>query len=365
MRSWGIVLSLVTAAALLPGGAQAEPVVVGSTGVVFMHAEGMPATAEPWRTLVQGSLISETRTNTWTMGAKLGGPVPAGKTVSISWSPGRQHPHGCEPLMTITEPAATVGADGTVQVERHAVPEYYPGTTSQETTCLSVSLYTDGATTDELVGSMGPYSFEAGAEARLGPRTRIAVGRTTPVLLAVSSHERDTSAVRITGSGPGVRMKTVTTGPVTAEQTIPVVTRLSAPGTADTELALVARDEVGSDSFDGSWAVVARKIKAQRPTPGRYASKDGTVRFRVSKDNRIVRLRTSAVVCPERPVTAATYPVEIKIPKTGATAAVAKLGERWLGAQLMTHKATVVRGGFFVSTPGCTSWQQFVARRQS
>ena len=88
MRSWGFVLTLVTAAALLPGSAQAEPVVVGASGVGFAHAEGKPTTAEPWRTLVQGSLTSETRTNTWTMGAKLGGPVPAGKTVSISSRPG-------------------------------------------------------------------------------------------------------------------------------------------------------------------------------------------------------------------------------------------------------------------------------------
>ena len=359
------MLSLLAALVVLPvGAATAEPVVLGAEGTVTTHAAGMPAASEPWRTLLEASLTTDTRTGVWSMGARLGGPVPAGRTVSITWVPGRQQPAGCEALVGVTEPAATVAADGTVSVERPVDPGYYPESTSQETNCLSVHLWTENAASDTLVGTMVPITRLAGAEARPATRLRIATGRTTPVLLAVTSHVRDTSSVAVSGSGPGVRLKDLTLGPLVADQTRPVVARLSAPGIADTEVALAARDDVGSDSFDQSWAVVAREIRAQRPDPGKYLSTDGSVRFRVTPEHRVVRLRTSGVLCEGSSTTRATYPVELRLPKAGATAKVTQLGSRWFGAELSTSKRRVVRGSFFYGTSQCSSWQVFVARRQ-
>lgn len=358
-------MSLVAAAALVPvGGAHAEPVVVGAEGVASTHDVGMPAVAVPWRTLVKGTLTTNTLDNVWRATATLGGAVPPGETVGITWTPGRQWPAGCEPLLTITEQAATVAADNTVSIERYIEPGYFPETPSPEPTCLKVHIWTGNTVSDQLVGSMAPYSHLAGAEARPAHVVRVAAGRTTPVLVRVTSHVRGTSAVSIAGSGPGVRMKDLAVGPLGANQSRPVVARISARGVADTELAVTARDDLGSDSFDTSWEVFARQVEAQRPLPGRYANREGTLRFRVSEDNNVVRLRTTSVLCEGSNVTKATYPVEIHLPRNGATARVAQLGVKWLGAELMTVRSNVVRGSFFYGTPSCSSWETFVARRK-
>lgn len=364
MRKRGLVLLLVAAAALFPvGGAQAEPVVVGAKGVASTHDAGMPATTTPWRTLVVASLTTNTVDNVWHATATLGGAVPAGETVGITWTPGRQHPVGCEPLLSITEQAATVAADNTVSIERYIEPGYFPETPSPEPTCLMVHIWTVNTVSDQLVGSMAPYTYLAGAEARPAHVVRVAAGRTTPVLVRVTSHVRATNAVSITGDGPGVRMKDIAVGALGADETRPVVAKISARGVADTELAVTARDDAGSDSFDLPWKVLARQVEAQRPLPGRYANREGTLRFRVSEEHHVVRLRTSSVLCEGSNVTKATYPVEIRLPRNGATAEVTQLGVRWLGAELMTVRRNVVRGSFFYGTPSCHSWETFVARR--
>lgn len=337
--------------------------VVGSEGTVTAHAPDMPASGDPWRTLVEGTLVTDTLTHVWRATATLGAAVPPGRTVSITWAPGRQQPDGCEPMIGITEPAATVAPDGTVSVERRIEPGYSPETPDPELTCLTVWLRTDDVQTDALVGPMTPLTRLAGAQASPTARLHVAAGRTTPVLLGVTSHVRGTGAVSITGTGPGVRMPALTVGPVLAGQTRPVVARISARGIADTELRLAARDHVGSDSFDQSWKVVARRITAQRPDPGRYRSKDRSIRFRVTEKHRVVRLRSTAVRCEGSGVTRATYPLEIGIPRDGATAKVTQLSTRWYGAQLMTRGPSVVHGTFFFSTPSCASMHSFVARR--
>ena len=361
MRSRGIVLSLLAAVLLLPTGhAQAEPVVVGSQGVVTRHADGMPAANEPWRILVMGGLTIDSRADTWKGTATLGGPVPPGDSVTISWIPGIQHPQGCERLNQFTETVSVVDAGHGISVQRPLLA----GFLSEPPTCLRVTLYSRGTSSDELAGEMRPLAWLAGAQAEPAAPLRVAVDRTTPVLLTVTSHVRGTSNVAISGRGPGVRMKDLALGPVLADRTVPVVARITAPGVADSELALTARDHLASDSFDQSWEIRAREIKAQRPLPGSYQSRDGSVQFRVTDDHRVVRLRTSAVLCEGSSTTRATYPVELHLPRTGATAEVTRLGSRWFGAQLLTRKPTRVQGSFVYTTPTCRMSQVFVATRQ-
>lgn len=361
MRNRGIILSLLAAVMLLPAAhAQAEPVVVGSNGVVTHHADGMPAASEPWRILVQASLTLNSRNDTWKGTATLGGPIPPGESVTLSWIPGIQHRQGCEPLIQLTETVSVVDAGHGISVER-PLPE---GFLSEQPTCLRVTLRSKGAGSDELTGQMRALTWLAGAQAQPAAPLRVAVGRTTPVLLIVTSHVRDTSHVAVTGSGPGVRMKDLAVGPVLADRTVPVVAKITAPGVADSELALTARDHLGSDSFDQSWEIRAREIKARRPLPGSYRSTDGSVQFRVTDDHRVVRLRTSAVRCEGSSTTRAIYPVELHLPRSGATAEVTELGSRWFGAQLLTRKPTRVQGSFVYTTPTCQLSQLFVATRQ-
>lgn len=356
-----MLLSLLAAVVLIPSGAsQAEPVVVGAEGVVTRHADGMPAAAEPWRILVRGSLSTDSRTGLWRASATLGGQVPAGESLNVSWVPGIQHPQGCESLGTLTQTVTTVDAANTFSFERTLTPDFL----SQAPNCLMVTVFSQGTLSDRLVGEMTPRSFLAGAQAHPAAPLRIAAGRTTPVLLMITSHVRATSKVAVTGSGPGLRMRDVAVGPVPADQTVPVVAKIRAPGVADTELALTARDDFASDSFDQSWEVRARTIKARRPLPGTYESNDGAVKFRLTDDNRVVRLRTSAVLCEGSSATHATYPLEIHMPRSGATAQVTQLGSRWFGAQLLTRKSSKVRGTFAYTTPTCQMSLQFVARRQ-
>ena len=361
MRNRGIVVSLLAALLLLPAAqAQAESVVVGSQGVVTRHAEGQPAAGEPWRILVKGGLDLDARADTWKGTAILGGPIPAGESVMISWVPGIQRLAGCEPLIQLSQTVTTLDPGNAVSVER-PLPE---GFLTEQPTCLRVTTYSMGAVSDELVGEMTAVTLLAGAQARPAAPLRVAVGRTTPVLLMVTSHVRDTSTVAVSGSGPGVRMRDVSVGPVAADRTVPVVAKVRAPGIADTELALTARDDLASTSFDQSWDVRARKVTARRPLPGAYASEDGSVRFRFTDENRVVRLRTSALPCEGSRATRATYPVEIAMPRSGATAEVTRLGSRWFGAQLLTRRPGRVQGTFVYTAPACSVSLRFVARRQ-
>lgn len=366
MRNRGIVLSMLAALVLVPfgGPAQAESVVVGHEGLATTHAAGMPKTAEPWRTLVEARLTTDKVTNVWRGTAKLGGAIPAGKTVSVSWVPGKQHPQGCEPVIQLTQTATAVGADHTVSLERTVQPGYFPMDPDPALTCLMVHVWTEDTVSDQLTGPMTARTMLAGAEARPAGPLRVAAGRTTPVLLMVTSHVRGTTNVAVAGTGPGLRMRNLSVGPLAANQTRPVVARVTASGIVDSELALTARDDVASSSFDQSWKIVAREIEAQRPLPGRYTSTDGSVKFRITDEHRVARLRTSAVLCEGSGTTRATYPVEIRMPRSGATAAVTQLGTRWLGAQLMTVKPGKVQGVFAFSTESCSMSQTFVAKRQ-
>ncbi len=362
MRTRGIVLSLLAAVMVLPAAhAQAEPVVVGYEGVVTRHADGMPAASDSWRNLVRGSLTIDTRADTWKGAATLGGPIPAGESVLVSWIPGIQHPQGCEPLIQLAETVSVVDAGNGISFTR-PLPK---GFLSGQPTCLRVTLYAKSTSSDELAGQMTAISWLAGAQARPAAPLRVAVGRTTPVLLLVTSHVRGTSNVAITGSGPGVGMRDIAVGRVLADQTVPVVAKISAPGVADSELALTARDDLSSDSFDQSWEIRAREIHARRPLPGNYRSGDGSVQFRVTDDHRVVRLRTSAVLCEGSRGTRVTYPVELHLPRSGATAEVTQLGSRWFGAQLLTRKPGRVQVAFVYTTPTCQMSLRFVATRES
>jgi hypothetical protein len=360
MRTRGIVVSLLAAVVLLPAGARAEPVVVGSQGVVTRHATGMPTAGEPWRILVTGSLDLDSRADTWQGSATLGGPVPAGEKVTVSWIPGIQRQAGCEPLIQLAETVTTLDSANTVSVER-PLPE---GFLTEQPTCLRVTAYSQDTVSDELVGEMADIAWLAGAQARPAAPLRVAAGRVTPVLLMVTSHVRGTSKVAVSGSGPGVRMRDLALGPVPADRTVPVVARIRAPGVADSELVLTARDDLASTSFDQGWEIRAREITARRPVPGTYESSDGSIAFRLTDDHRVVRLRTSDVLCERSGGTHATYPVEIPMPRSGATAVVAQLGSRWFGAQLLTRKPTRVQGTFAYTTPTCQMSLQFVARLQ-
>ena len=358
-------MSLLAAIALVlpPTQVQAEPVVIGALGTATTHAAGMPVTTEPWRTLVSGTLnnidVDSTvpRRDVWSAFVKLGGPPPAGENLTVSWAPGAMRPEGCVPLTRFTETASVVDAANIISIERRL-----PGGLPETPTCLEVTLVSMGILSDELTGQMTPVTSTAGPWARVAEApVNVAVGRPTPVILVVASDWRDSAGdVSISGSGSGIRMRALTVRGLVADQPRLGVARISATRGAGSTQMLAARDDLADDGPTGGWELKAREVEAQRPRPGRYASMDGSLRFRVTQDHRVVRLRTSHRMCLLAPQ---AYPGEIDIPRSGAAAEVIPVGRRWFGAQLMTRRPGRIQGSFAFATHTCARAQQFVARR--
>lgn len=169
MRTRGIVLPVLAALLLTSfGPVTPAPAAVAFEGSTSTHAAGMPAAEEPWRTLVQGGMETETAFNTWAASAQLGGPIPAGETVELTWTAGRRTATGCEPITTFVERTSEASHDNTVSIMRSNFPTEEGETPDPTPTCLEVSIRSGGVLTDRLEGPMAADDAAAaiiGAEA--------------------------------------------------------------------------------------------------------------------------------------------------------------------------------------------------------
>jgi hypothetical protein len=136
------------------GAADPAPAAVAFEGSTSTHAAGMPAAEESWRTLVQGGMETETTFNTWKASAQLGGPIPAGETVELTWVAGRRSESGCEPITTFVERTSEASHDNTVTIMRTLFPTEEGETPDPTPTCLEVSIRSGGVLTDRLEGPM-------------------------------------------------------------------------------------------------------------------------------------------------------------------------------------------------------------------
>ena len=150
-----------------------------------------------------------------------------------------------------------------------------------------------------------------------------------------------------------------------------MVVRVAAERPGRSRLRLTARDS----RFDvarstRSWPVVARRIEAQLPRPGRYASADGGVAFRVTRDFVVTGLRVDGIDCEgatSRPT--ARLGRGVRLPRSGAAARVVRstdrtLGRGFLGAQLLTTSPRRLVGTFTVATERCTGSVRIAAVRR-
>ena len=156
MRNRGLVLSLLSAMVLvLFGPAASAPAAIAFHGVTTAHAAGMPVATEPWRTLVEGGIDAETSFNTWTATARLGGAIPAGESVEVTWMAGRGTSTGCTPIVTFVQVYATASEDHTVQTMRTTFdPEDTIDPSDPTPICFRVSLRTGGIVSDVLEGGL-------------------------------------------------------------------------------------------------------------------------------------------------------------------------------------------------------------------
>lgn len=347
---------------LLPAPAtQADEVVVGVDGSAGDHAPGMPATDQPWRSLTLAT-VHGTRWAGLDATAVLGGDPPAGETVTVTWTVGTQQADRCVSVARVSETVSAVGPDRTIAVQRPLPPELLTAGPS----CLEVALSTAAVpSSDVLQGWVTPLMAPAGAVAApAGVRLRLVAGRTTPAILVVGSQERATSQVSVTGTARGVTMAPIRVGALAAGQSRPVVARFTARRPRISRLALAARDDWGSTSFDATHLVVVKKLDARRPLPGRYGTPNGSISFRVRADHTVHDLEVADIWC-RAGQGAATWPGTFRMPRSGVTAKVASSRGEWFGTQLMTIKPYMVRGTFAFTSPTCTSSSDFVVLHES
>lgn len=348
--------------AVLPAGAtQADTVVIGFHASAGEHAPGMPVTSDPWRTLTYAEASGSEFTDVIEAGATLGATPPAGQTVTVTWILGKPVADGCQVLWQTSETVATLGAGNTVEVERPLPPELVPA----RPTCLEVVLSTPGATrTDVLRGGVVEGHTPAGAEAVPAGRLRLVPGRTTPAILMVTSHARATSRVVVTASGAAVSMRPFELGAMAAEEVRPVVARFRVAEPGRSQVALTARDDWSSTSFDATHSYAARPGLPKRPLPGRYAFADGRLAFKIRPDFSVTRLR-APLVCGASTSHTARFPEDLRMPRGGVAAKVARSGDEWFGAQLMADKRYSVRVAFAHSSPTCSGSVDFFALHAS
>ena len=219
---------------------------------------------------------------------------------------------------------ATLGAGNRVEVERPLPPLIRPAT------CLEVVLSTPEATrTDVLRGGVVEAYTPAGADAVPAGRLRLVPGRTTPAILMVTAHARGTSRVVVTASGAAVSMRPLELGAMAAEGVRPVVARFRVAEPGRSQVTLTARDDRGSTSFDAIHPYAARPGLPKRPLPGRYAFADGRLAFKIRPDFSVTRLR-APLMCDSTSLTA-RFPQDLKMPRGGVAAKVARTGNEWFG----------------------------------
>lgn len=347
----------------------AAAAVIGVEASAMEHQDGYPTSADPWRTLESGSFRGDVVTGTVRLSATLGGPVPQGQRVALSWNLGRQQPGGCEGLLSFGETDLLQDADRTVSITR----TYDDLDIASEFSCLEVGLFTYDTNSlgDMMAGKASPLMADVTVDAApAAEEFVVAAGRSTPVIVTASSRVGARSGLTVAGKGLGVRADKTSTGTIEAWRERPVVVRVAAEGPGRSHLRLTARDS----RFDVArsttrWPVKVRRVEAQRPRPGRYESSDGTVAFRVSRDFVVRELQVDDVGC-EGAATEPTVRLQrgVRLPRNGAAARVVTsedpaLGKGFLGAQVLTTSPTRVVGTFTVATRSCTGSARFAATR--
>ncbi|KRF06689.1 hypothetical protein ASG88_19470 [Nocardioides sp. Soil777] len=348
----------------------AAAAVIGVEASATEHRLDHPKVTDPWRTLESASLRGDVVTGTVQLSATLGGPVPEGQWVSVTWALGRRHPHGCETLVAFSWPNLPQDSSHTMSVER----DYDNDDIASEFTCIQASLYTlDTNTTGDIVdGPASPLMADVTVDAApAAEEFVVAAGRSTPVIVTASSRVGARKGLTVAGRGKDVRAAKTSTGAVEARRERPVVVRVAAERPGRSQLRLTARD-VRFDVARSTtrWPVKVRRVEAQRPRPGRYESADGTVGFKVTRDFVVRALRVADVRCEgAATLPTARLPRGVRLPSNGAAARVVRsgdpgLGRGFLGAQLLTTSPTRVVGTLTVATRNCTGSARFAAVRQ-
>ena len=369
MRAGGIVSDALVGTM---GPDEEAAAIIGADASASEHQVGYPKTTEPHRRLESAWFRGDVVSGDYRRSATFGGPLPEGSAYTINWMLGRQNPAGCEALISWAETDEPVDANNTVDLVRHFPYEDVGAEMSSEFDCFEVVLFIDDMHTDTLVGQITPLVADVTVDA--APATEefvVAAGRSTPVIVTASSRVGARKGLTVSGKGRGVRAGRASTGAVAARRERPVVVRVAADRPGRSRLRLTARDarfDVARSTT--SWPVKARRIAAQRPRPGRYASADGGVAFRVTRDFVVQGLRVDDLHCEG----AASRPTArlgrgIRLPRNGAAARVVRsrdraLGPGFLGAQLLTTSPRRLVGTFTVATERCTGSVRIAAVRK-
>ena len=369
LRAGGIVSDVLEGGLTVD---EASAAIIGLDGSATEHEVGYPKSTEAWRTLTAGAIRGDVVSGDLRLSATLGGPVPAGASYTVGWYVGRQQPNGCEPLGTqFAATDAPLDSGNSMSVEYGAPDDF-----ASEFSCFEVGLFTsdgqDDLHSDHLVGQVSPIVADVTVEAApAAEQIVVAAGRSTPVIVTASSRVGAAKGLTLFGRGRTARAARTSTGTVEPRQTRPVIVRVGATSPGRSRLRLTARDP----RFDvarstRSWPVVARRIEAQRPRPGRYESADGGVAFRVTRDFVVRGLRVDDVDCEgTSSLASARLGQSMRLPRNGAAARVVRstdrtLGLGFLGAQVLTTSPRRLVGTFTVATQRCTGSVRIAAVRQ-
>lgn len=367
MRMTGMLLTMTTVlaatAALAPGAAQADEVVIGQHTIFDTRTPGMPAATEGWRTLRSVSAETDWRTGEVVLTARLGGPIPQGESVGVSWVLGRRADDGaCASGKTVSVVTGEANWYDTVSASRTF------GDLARDYTCLEVSLDTRGVLTDQMRDGLVDRVGSSGAEATgiWSPQAppspvQVLAGKPTKALLLVRSHVLPSARVTVTGTGP-VAMRGLTVEGLAAGEVRPVVARLTAPSRGRFTLDLAARDERGDGGYDGSTAVRA-VAAAGRPRPGTFRSADGKVTLKVDRRSRVSGLVVRGRACDLMTPRTVRLRGLVRLPRTGATAVARPAGGGWTAVQLVTRGKRRISGVLVRATPECHTVVPFEVRR--
>lgn len=371
MRAGGIVSDV------LVGGMTSDrstDAIIGADASAARHLPGYPRTDLAWERLESASLRGDVVSGTYRLSATLGGPLPDGAAYGVVYTLGRPTPNGCEPLAGFNETNLHLDDTHTMTVE-HRIPDYPE--MANPFSCFEVTLLTADTrdavqyrVSDMLTGEVLPIVADvAVGVAPAAGEIVVAAGRSTPVIVTATSRVGARKGLTVVGRGRGVRAPRTSTGAIEARRLRPVVVRVAAATAGRSRLALTARDK----RFDVAhrttrWPVVARRIEAQRPLPGRYTARRGSVEFRVTRDFVVRGLTVDGVRCAGRRVRPDARLDDVRLPRNGAAARVVRtrdpvLGPGFLGAQLLTTAPSRVVGTVVVATQSCEGSVRFSARR--
>lgn len=368
MRNPGVVVPLLAAllAASLLGSAPAgaTPVEVGQHAIFDTRVAGMPTTTEAWRTLRSVSAETDWRTGEVVATATFAAALPPFASASVTWHLGRWSADRQECLAERTI-ASTVTGDGRLG-STSATRTY--ADLARDYSCLDVTLTQGGTMTDRMRDGWTTRVVPSGAEADLAAESLgepvsnlVVAGRPTRTLLLVTSHALPSASTTVTASGP-VAVEPLTVTGLAADEVRPVVARLTAPRKGRYAVTLHARDERGDAGHDHTVRVRAVPA-AGRPEAGRYADGDG-VKLRVDRAGRVRALvAADPTSCDGGPAPRIRMAEVVRLPRTGASAAVRRIGKGWSAVQLTTLDERRITGVVLRSTPGCLSWASFTVRR--